>query len=117
LRRKLLVDHLNELKQSLAQKSKTQLTQAEQQSIQNSNSILFRVFANLEQIDTERTRKVSELNQRLANLERVFGAGSSSVNENQIAKLCSDIENKSILVFDLSKANLICRLNISHMEI
>ena len=34
----------------------------------------------------------------MANLEKVFGAGNSSIGENHLNKLCSNLDNKTVLV-------------------
>ena len=95
-----MTDHLNDFKKNLKANKKEGETSADLSSSTNaqSNAISFKLFADLEEIDLERANKVSELNNRLANLEKVFGAGNGSINETQIAKLCTNIENKSILV-------------------
>ena len=90
-----MTDHLNDFKKILkANKKEGDVTTDSTQS----NAISFKLFADLEEIDLEKANKVTELNSRLANLEKVFGAGNGSVNDAQIAKLCTNIENKSILV-------------------
>lgn len=110
--RQLLVDYLEEIKKKLSQKQNGEKTSEKQEA-----SIVFKLFADLEKSDLDRANKVNlilifyfeifsnqsnnkklaELNQRLNNLEKIFGAGSTA-NESQIAKLCSNIENKSVLV-------------------
>ena len=100
-----MVDHLNEFKKSLKNKAKDSKGSVSDASTTQSNSIVFKLFGDLEEVDLDRASKVAELNNRLLNLEKVFGAGNASVNETQIAKLCTNIENKSILVFLLKKKN------------
>jgi hypothetical protein len=93
--RQLLVDHLNEMKKNLDAK---QGSGKEKKSEKQEDSIVFKLFTDLEKSELDRANRVSELNQRLSNLEKVFGAGNASVNQSQIAKLCTNIENKTILV-------------------
>jgi hypothetical protein len=122
--RTLLVDYLNEMKKSLTKKPSDAAAgkSGPDQGAHDSSLLIFKLFSDLELADAERVNKVSlriatrfvkkkllsivdriifkltSLSQRLSNLEKVFGPGNASVNENQIAKLCPDIENKTILV-------------------
>lgn len=89
----LLYDNLNALKKELVKNEKS----GNDSSKTDDSSIVFKLFTDLEQSDLARANKLSELNQRLANLEVVFGAGNADVNERKISKLCNNIENKSIL--------------------
>jgi dynactin-2 len=91
-KKQLLLDHLNNFKANL-KTSKNEPTKV----ATDSSAISFKLFADLEEADLDRAKKVTELNSRLANLEKVFGAGNASVNSAHIAKLCTNIENKSIL--------------------
>jgi hypothetical protein len=91
-KKQLLLDHLNNFKANL-KTSKNEPTKV----ATDSSAISFKLFADLEEADLDRAKKVTELNSRLANLEQVFGAGNASVNSAHIAKLCTNIENKSIL--------------------
>ena len=95
-----MIDHLNDFKKNLKSNKKDSDISADLTGSVSaqSNAISFKLFADLEEVDLERANKVSELNTRLANLEKVFGAGNGSVNEAQVAKLCTNIENKSLLV-------------------
>ena len=34
----------------------------------------------------------------MANIEQIFGAGNAAMSETKLAKICSNVENKSILV-------------------
>lgn len=88
----LLHDSMNALKKDLEAKQKTDTKEKQSES-----SIVFKLFADLEADELAKTKKLSELTQRLSNLEVVFGAGNAAVNERQISKLCGNIENKSIL--------------------
>lgn len=109
----LLHDSMNALKKDLAIKEKTDGQKGDE------SSIVFKLFTDLEANDLARANKVSELNQRLANLEIVFGAGNAAVNERQISKLCNNIENKSILglIESLSsKMNLIEKQSLEQTE-
>lgn len=59
------------------------------------------------------------MNQKLSNLEKIFGAGNASINENQIIKMCSSIDNKSILglIENLNnKVNLVDAQSIEQIE-
>jgi hypothetical protein len=94
----LLIDHLNDFKKNLKTNSKKESGSVDDSLTAQKNAISFKLFADLEEVDVERANKISELNSRLSNLEKVFGAGNGSVNETQVAKLCTHIENKSILV-------------------
>lgn len=93
-----MIDHLNEFKKSLKSKSKDSKDLVPVNTTTQSNLMVFKLFADLEEAELVRVNKVAELNNRLLNLEKVFGAGNASVNETQIEKLCTNIENKSILV-------------------
>lgn len=93
-----MIDHLNEFKKSLKNKSKDSKDLVPVNTTTQSNLMVFKLFADLEEAELVRVNKVAELNNRLLNLEKVFGAGNASVNETQIEKLCTNIENKSILV-------------------
>ena len=93
-----MIDHLNEFKKSLKSKSKDSKGSASVNTTTQSNLMIFKLFGDLQEADLERVNKVAELNNRLLNLEKVFGAGNASVDETQIEKLCTNIENKSILV-------------------
>lgn len=109
----LLHDSMNALKKDLAIREKTDGQKGDE------SSIVFKLFTDLEANDLARANKVSELNQRLANLEIVFGAGNAAVNERQISKLCNNIENKSILglIESLSsKMNLIEKQSLEQTE-
>lgn len=92
-KRDLLTDSLNAMKKDLSKKNKS----GDAAQTQSEASIVFKLFTDLEANDLERANKISELNQRLANLETVFGAGNASVNDRQISKLCNNVKNKSIL--------------------
>lgn len=111
-KRDLLYDNLSASKKDLDKKEKSKEGQDE-------SGIVFKVFSDLDANDLARVNKISELNQRLANLETVFGAGNAAINERQIAKLCPNIENKSILglVENLNaKINLVERQSLEQTE-
>lgn len=93
IKKQLLLDHLNESKKYLSSSS------ASKESTKSTEtSIVFKLFKDLEAEDLAKANKISELNERILNLEKAFGAGSSSFDERQINILCSNIENKSIMV-------------------
>ncbi len=56
------------------------------------------------------------MNERLGNLEKIFGPGKDSMSENQISKICPDLENKTILVnqnfFNIQNEILLFKLRI-----
>ena len=64
----------------------------------DSNALTFKFFSDLDSSDSDKASRISELTRRLANLEKFFGAGSSSVGDSQINKLFYNIENKTLLV-------------------
>lgn len=116
-KRDLLMDSLNAMKKDMS-KSKAK-SGNEAARTQSEASIVFKLFTDLEANDLERANKISELNQRLANLETVFGAGNAAVNDRQISKLCNNIENKSImgLVENMSnKMGLIEKQSLEQVE-
>lgn len=92
-----MVYQLNNLKKVLGQNTDNQ-TKNNPDSIKHDNSIVFKLFTDLENADLNTTKKLAHLNSRLENLEKVFGPGNAAINETQIAKLCNGIENKTILV-------------------
>lgn len=100
-KKQLLVDHLNQLKGLLGQKMDSK-QQGQGQDLKHDSSVVFKLFSDLEKADLNRANKIAELNQRLDNLEKVFGPGNAAINEAQIAKLCTGLENKSILVINSS---------------
>lgn len=96
-KKNLLVDYLNEMKKSLSKKTEGDKNSNTAHSIQDPSAFIFKLFSDIEQIDLDRANKVSTLNQRLSNLEKIFGPGNASFSENQIGKLCPEIENKTLL--------------------
>lgn len=92
-----MLDQLNSLKKVLGQKIDNQVTNNSDSS-KNDNSIVFKLFTDLENADLNTVKKLAHLNSRLENLEKVFGPGNAAINESQIANLCNGIENKTILV-------------------
>lgn len=100
----------------------------------NDSSIVFKLFRDLESEELERASRVnilfmivffikinnfiilfnqvSDLNVRISNLEKVFGAGNSSFDERQINILCSNLENKSIMV-----SYFLCFLFLNNIKI
>lgn len=115
-KKQLLLDHLNESKKYLNEtKGKTK----ENILKSSETSIVFKLFRDLESDEMARANKISDLNQRLLNLEKTFGAGNSSFDERQLNILCSSVENKSImgLVENLnSKLNLIDSQSLDQIE-
>ena len=89
------MDSVNGFKKTLkaSQKESVPIDTSAQQ-----NALSFKLFADIEDEELEKANKISELNNRLSDLEKVFGAGNAGFNETHIAKLCTNIENKSILV-------------------
>lgn len=92
VKKQLLIDHLNESKKYLNSAKDASNKQASTES-----SIVFKLFKDLEAEDLAKANKISELNERIANLEKAFGAGSTSFDERQLNVLCSNVENKSIM--------------------
>jgi hypothetical protein len=92
------VDHLSQLKALLNQNLAKAQQGASAEHLKHDTSVVFKLFSDLEKADLNRSNKIAELNQRLDNLEKVFGPGNAAVNEAQVAKLCTGLENKSILV-------------------
>lgn len=92
-----MVDQLNNLKKVLGKNSDNKAAN-NSDGVKNDGSVVFKLFTDLENADIHRVKKMAELNNRLENLEKVFGPGNVAVNETQIAKLCNGIENKTILV-------------------
>ncbi|RNA23256.1 dynactin subunit 2 isoform X2 [Brachionus plicatilis] len=95
-KKQYMVDQLNSLKQVLGQNSDSKASK-NPDLLKHDTSIVFKLFADLENSDINKAKKINELNGRLENLEKIFGPGNAAVNETQIAKLCNGLENKSIL--------------------
>ncbi|CAF0838503.1 unnamed protein product [Brachionus calyciflorus] len=96
-KKQLLVDHLSSLKKLLTHANLDNKQSGTTEALKHDTSVVFKLFSDLENADLARANKLAELNQRLENLEKVFGPGNSAVNETQISKLCSGLENKSLL--------------------
>lgn len=118
----LLLDHLNQMKVKLNshQKSESIKTGKQTENVDSGDSsIVFKLFADLDLDDLQQAKRVNELNSRLAQLEKLFGATNIQVTERQLGTLCSNIENKSVLglIDNLSsKLDLINSQSVEQLE-